>query len=420
MKIVLTYDPHWEYTPEGHTPFWASLDTVEYVAGLLEETGNTVLPVKADDAFEFRLGEIMHRHSKPLVFWLNEFMPTDSGKDMFTVSVIEKVGMMHTGPGSEALGIGLNKEATKDVFRKLGLPTPESYVVDPGDYSPIYQNSHWDSCVISHVIIKPLLQGNSRGMDEFSVVSADDFESMRERVERIHREFDEPVLVERYIGGKNAKEFTVPMLISHNGRIAELPITEIDLSQIPVAQGRFRFLTHDIKDEKYYLKIPAELPPETIRRVHSEVGRIIKEIGCKDMTRVDMRGDSTGLYYLEVNVNPGKNRFSYLTTSAYSLGLDYPEIIAFIPYQAMLKYGLEPPRKLEELVKPVMALFDVTPHFNKPACRRFRTFGKPGGGRGAGERGGGGVAVRVGTTSTGKRGSNATKTTTGAVLPLWN
>jgi D-alanine-D-alanine ligase len=355
MKIVLTCDPRWEYTPEDHTPFWTSLDTVEYVTGLLEETGNTVLLVKADDAFEFRLREIMDKHAKPLAFWLNEFMPTDSGKDMFTASVIEKVGMMYTGPGSEASGIGLNKEATKDVFRKLGLLTPESYVVYSGDYSPIYQNGHWDS----YVIIKPLLEGNSRGMDEFSVVRDDDFESIRERVERIHREFDEPALVERYIGGESAKEFTVPMLISFDGTIAELPITEIDLSQIPVAQGRFRFLTHDIKDEKYYLKIPAELPAEVIRRIHSDVGKIIQEIGCRDMARVDMRGDSTGLYYLEVNVNPGKNRFSYLTTSAYSLGLNYPEIIAFIPYQAMLKYGLEPPRKLEELVQPVMALFDT-------------------------------------------------------------
>ena len=326
------------------------------MAGLLEETGNTVLLVKADDAFELRLEEIMSKHSNPLVFWLNNFMPTDSGKDVPTIGVIEKVGIMHTGPSSEAQAIGRDKETTKAVFRRLGLPTPESYVVYPDDYSPIYQNGHWDS----YVIIKPLLQGNSRGMDEFSVVSADDGESIRERVERIHHEFDEPVLVERYIGGKDAKEFTVAMFISHDGKIAELPITEIDLSLVPVAQGRFRFLTHDIKDEKYYLKIPAELPPEIIRRIHSDVGRIIKEIGCRDMTRVDMRGDSTGLYYIEVNVNPGKNRFSYLTTSAYSLGLDYPEIIAFIPYQAMLKYGLGPPRKLEELVRPIMALFGTS------------------------------------------------------------
>jgi D-alanine-D-alanine ligase len=356
MKIVLTYDPRWEYTHEDQTPLWASLDTVEYVAGLLEETGNTVLRVETDDTFEFRL-EIMNTHSEPLVFWLNySFMPMDSGKDIATVSVIEKVGMMHTGPGSEACDISLDKEATKDVFRKLGLPTPESYVVYPGDYSPIYQHGHWEG----YVIIKPLLQGNSKGIDEFSVVRADDSDSIRERGERIHHEFDEPVLVERYIGGENAKEFTVPVLISYDGRIAELPIVEIDLSQIPVEQGRFRFLTHDIKNEGHYRKIPAELPPEIVRRIHYDVGRIIREIGCRDMTRVDMRGDSTGLYYVEVNVNPDKSKFnSSLTTSVYSLGLDYPEIIAFIPYQAMLKYGLEPPRKLEELVRPVMALFDI-------------------------------------------------------------
>ena len=361
MKIVLTYDPRWRYTPEDHIPGWESLDSVVYVAGLLGETGNTVSTVKADDAFEFRLKEIMNKHAGPLVFWLNEFMPTDSGKKLtagrpFTVSVIEKVGMMHTGPGSEALGIGLDKEATKDVFRRLGLPTPESYVVYPGDYSPIYQQGHWDG----YVIIKPMLHGDSIGIDEFSVVDADDFGSIRERVERIHHEFDEPVLVERYIGGEGTREFTVPVLISHDGRVAELPIIEIDLSRIAVAQGRFRFLTHAIKSEEYYLKIPAELPPEITRRIHSDVGRIIKGIGCKDMTRVDIRADSTGLYYIEVNVDPGKNRFSsYLTAAAYSLGLDYPGIIAFIPYQAMFRYGMEPPRELEELVKPVMALFDT-------------------------------------------------------------
>ncbi|MBU0704635.1 MAG: hypothetical protein KKC18_12310, partial [Chloroflexi bacterium] len=67
MKIVLTYDPRWEYTPEDRTPSWESLDSVDYVAGLLEETGNTVLPVKADDTLEFRLGEIMNKHAGPLV-----------------------------------------------------------------------------------------------------------------------------------------------------------------------------------------------------------------------------------------------------------------------------------------------------------------------------------------------------------------
>ena len=355
MKIILTYDPRWEYTHEGQTPFWKSLDTVDYVSRLLEDTGNNVLLVKADEEFEIRLKEIANNHSKPLVFWLNEFIPTDSGKDLFTVSVIEKVGMMHTGASFEALRTGLNKEATKDVFRALGLPTPESYVVYPDDYSPIYKNDQFDG----YVIVKPLLQGSSRGIDEFSVVRTNDFESIRNNAERIHQKLDEPALVERYIGGKGAKEFTISMLISHNKRIAELPIIENDLAQIPVSQGKFRYLTRRIKKGGRYRKIPAEISPETISRIRPDIARIIKEIGCRDFARVDLRFDSTCLYYIEVNVNPDKSRInSSLTTAAYSSGLDYPEIIAFIPYQAMLKYGLKTPRKLEELVKPVMALFD--------------------------------------------------------------
>ena len=113
MKIVLTYDTRWGYTVEEHQAFsedrsWESLETVDYLAGLLGETGNIVLPVKTDDAFEFRLKEIMNKHAGPLVFLLNEFMPTDPSKKLtterpFTVSVIEKIGMMHTGPGSEAV-----------------------------------------------------------------------------------------------------------------------------------------------------------------------------------------------------------------------------------------------------------------------------------------------------------------------------
>ena len=354
MRIVLTYDPRWEYTPPDHTPFWASLDTVDDVAGLLEDTGNAVLLLQADDGLASALGRILNRQPNSLVFWLNEFMPTELGKDAFTVRLVEQLGMMHTGPGSHTLGIGLDKEATKTVFRRLGLPTPESYVVTPGEDPPGPPRTDWDG----YVIVKPLLQGNSRGMDALAVVRANDVAAIRERVERIHAQFGEPALVERYVGGQDAREFTVPVLISHDGRTAELPIAEIDLAQIPAAQGRFRFLTHEIKDKKYYLKLPAELSPETIRGIHSDVREIIAAMGCRDMTRVDLRADSTGSYYIEVNANPGKNRFSYLTTSAYALGLDYTEIIAFIPYQAMLRYGLEPPRKLEERVKPVMALFD--------------------------------------------------------------
>jgi len=89
------------------------------------------------------------------------------------------------------------------------------------------------------------------------------------------------------------------------------------------------------------------------------VARIVNTVGCKDMARVDIRADSTGLHSIELNVNPGKNKFSYLMKSTYSLGLEYSEIISFIPYQALLRNGIQPAKKLEELVAPITSYFET-------------------------------------------------------------
>lgn len=355
MNIILTYDPRWEYTPQDHPPVWASLDTVDYVTELLENCDCRSIRCKADYTLETTLRQISIKHPGSIVFWLNEFMPTDSGKENFTVKLIEEVGLRHTGPCSDALAIGLDKEATKNVFRKLGLPTPESIVVNPGQDSYLSKLSHWNR----DVLIKPLLQGNSRGIDEFSIVGSGDTESIRIKVEQIHEVFNEPALIEAYIGGSGARELSIPLLLSFDGGVGELPIVEIDLLKIPSVQGKYRYLTREIKAKGHYQKNQVELSQETRDYLYAEVARIINEIGCKDMTRVDLRIDSTGLYFIEVNVNPCKTKFnSSLMTSAYSLGLKYEELIAFIPYQAMMKYRIDPPTKLGELVEPVNKLIE--------------------------------------------------------------
>lgn len=363
MNIVLSYDPRWENKPEDITPYWASLDTVDYIAGLMEDLGYSTLLIKADDRFEDNLREIKRSHPSSLVFWLNEFMPPNSGWDRFTVSIIEKVGLMRTGPPATVLGVGLDKEATKNVIRKLGLSTPESIVIYPGYVPENFQEIYGDD----FVIIKPLLQGGSKGIDQSSVLNTKDIDLIRSKIEEIHLRFNEPALIEKYIGGDDVREFSVPILISNTGKIAKLPIIEIDLNQISIPFDKFRFMTQSFKqekraacktiEEKSYLKIPAALSPDDILGIYSDVERIAKKIGCVDMTRADVRANSTGLYYIEVNANPGKNKFSYLMMSAYSLGLDYSEIIGLIPYQALLRYGEKPSKNLQQLVKPINELF---------------------------------------------------------------
>jgi D-alanine-D-alanine ligase len=364
MNIVLTYDPRWEYRSDNIAPFWASMDTVDYIAGLLEDIGIGVLLVSADDDLEFNLRVISKAHPGSLVFWLNEFRSSKSGVDVFTVRDVEKVGMMHTGPSVETLEIGLNKESTKKIFRRLGLRTPQSIVANLGDCLAIYQCLNWNS----NVIIKPLLQGHSMGIDKGSVIYSGYPIKIKQKVEAIHRQFNEPAIVERYIGGDDAREYSLPVLISHDGIFFNLPIIGIDFSKIPPVNGNLRYLTQGFKQEKRatckniiekdYLQIPAELPEDITREIISDVGNILFTMGCRDMARVDIRADGSNWQYIEVNTNPGKNKFSYFMMSAYSLGLDYEAIIAWIPYQAMLRYGLTPPLGLKMLVQPVSALFD--------------------------------------------------------------
>lgn len=350
MDILLTYDPNWKFTPKDRTPFWPSLDTVNFIKKVLTETGNNIITLKTDQKFENKLRELHQKNHDILVFWLNEFLPPYF-KEKFTVEILEYEEMYYTGAKSKALATGLDKEATKKIFREMNLLTSASYIVY-SDYSVIKENRQK-----GFVIIKPLLQGNSRGMDETSVVDGNDFEAIEGKVKQIQKQYNEPVLVEEYISGKNVREFSIPLLIAHTGKIAKLPIVEIDLDKIPKKQGKFKFLDHSIKDEIYYLIIPADIEDESVKKLYSDAERISAEIECRDMTRLDLRVNGEGYYWIEINVNCGKNRFSYLSEAFYTLGFDYRQLLGFIPYQEMLRYGLEPPKQLEELITPVMQLF---------------------------------------------------------------
>lgn len=54
---------------------------------MLVDTGNNISTIKADDSLETNLRKIKSEYPETLVFWLNEFMPADSGKDKFTVDL---------------------------------------------------------------------------------------------------------------------------------------------------------------------------------------------------------------------------------------------------------------------------------------------------------------------------------------------
>ena len=78
---------------------------------------------------------------------------------------------------------------------------------------------------------------------------------------------------------------------------------------------------------------------------------------CFDFARLDIRINESGRFYIEVNAYPSKNRGSYFAISANYLGIKPQELLAYSPYQAMLKYGLEVTSQLEQFTEPILNVF---------------------------------------------------------------
>ena len=366
MKTVVSYDPSWKATAIGRIPGWDSLNTVEQVCSFLSNTDCDFMLFPADEELELKIKKLQNRNDI-LLFWLNEFMPTGISKYRFTVELAENYHIPHTGANSEALHVGLDKVLTKNIFRDLGILTPCSYTCFPGNISAVSENLSEHGSVI----VKPLLQGGSRGIFQDSVVPANDESEISRLVRRIWYEFEEPALVESYIGGDNPREFSVPILISPTAcHYYKLPIVEMNLSIIQMTD--YKILSQEIKEgnipeqEMNYfgllLSIPASL--ETAKRdyLYTRIASVSKILKCQDVVRADVREEDGRFYFLEVNVTPDRSRLTTIYTSFSNLGYSQSQLYLLAPFQAMVRYGMTPPKKLTEHIQPVIDYMKESSH----------------------------------------------------------
>lgn len=359
-KIALTYGFDWKKTTTGQKKdIWRTLDTVMTIKKSLTKMSYDVDTIKVDDTFEQQLIKIKEKNPDTLIYWLNEFVNPKFTRspDNFTVNIIEHVGLPHTGPSSKTLALGLNKFQTKQLFTELGIKTPDSYIVNFDNLNSIYEYS-WDF----PVIVKPLLHGDSLGINKKSVVNGDDYQEISSLVTAIHRKFKEPAIVEQYIGGETVRELTLSVLIDHQGGILNLPFVEIDFTKISFDQ-KFKFLHHTLKKEIMPIKILSALSNNYTINICRECNEIIKKMNCVDFARLDVRINESDRFYIEVNAFPAKNKGSYIARAAHTLGIKNKELFGFSLYNTLLKYDLTVTSQLKHLVEPILNAFKLQTEF---------------------------------------------------------
>jgi D-alanine-D-alanine ligase len=288
-----------------------SLVTGAAIEGALQKLSHETSRVDpSEDDWKSRLAEL----SPDLVFIA---LHGGAGEDGRIQAELEAMGLAYTGSDPASSELAMDKQASKDRAKSLGILTPESRLfrldnterASPAtvmELADIIENS-----IGYPMVAKPNREGSSVGL-----ALLHNREDTSLRLPRVIQASAD-ILVERFIPGR---ELTVAILGDR-----ALPAIEI----LPES-GLYDFEHKYSKGVTRY-QCPAELPGDMREVMESQALAIFQNLGCRDLGRVDFRGDEEGrLWFLEVNTIPGMTETSLVPMSAAAIGLDFPALVAKI------------------------------------------------------------------------------------------
>ncbi|NLC69937.1 MAG: ATP-grasp domain-containing protein [Desulfuromonadaceae bacterium] len=294
------------------------------VAAALEELGHKARLVPLGASLTAFVNDLQET-SADLVFNLCEGFWGESRMEMNVAALLEMIGIPCTGSPPLCLGVTQNKTLTKALLIQHGLPTPKSITVRGEYLFARAQNLSWP------LIVKPATEDASLGIAPESVVT--DEKSLQERVRYVHNHYQQAVLVEEYIDGR---EFNVSVLGDRKPRV--LPLAEIRFDpSLPWKLVTYAGKWHENSAE--FTGTQVVCPPQVSVRedflVRDVALRAYKLLGCRDYARVDIRLREGVPYILEINANPDISADAGLARSARASGLDYPQLIERIIRMAL-------------------------------------------------------------------------------------
>jgi D-alanine-D-alanine ligase len=251
-----------------------------------------------------------------LVFNLAENIEGSSVAEWVVAHEMERSGVPFTGCPSQALRLCLDKAQTRELLSDSGLPIPGGRVMGtPDDLIDIRFPA----------IVKCSQEDASAGLDDGAVVKTE--QELRARVAWIQKEFQQPAIVEEFLGGR---EFNIAVVGSDP---VVLPISEIDFSTMPSEKPRFVSYKAKWAPESTEFKstvpvCPAHISEAVGQQLRGLAVRAFQLTGCRDYARVDVRMDCEGrAYILEINPNPDLSVDAGMARSVLAHGWRYTDFI---------------------------------------------------------------------------------------------
>lgn len=302
------------------------MEEFDYIAKKLENVGFNAHTLNIRDNLELMLAHL--KKEKPdVIFNFVEIYKENSRLEMNIAGLYELLGIPYTGAPALALANCQNKILAKRLLSSGGIRIPHFYIV----YAKAARYVH---NLNFPLLVKPAFEDASVGIENDSIVN--NSKQLRKRIEHVLKYFQQPVLIEEFIEGRELN-----VAVMGDRRLRVLPISEIDFSTMP--EHLHNIVSYQAKwdphHESYHKTIPicpAPLPKNIEKRAKEIAFKAFKVMGCRDYARVDMRlAKNSKLYVLEVNPNPDITEGAGFMRSAEHAGMTYAQAL-----KRIVKYAL--------------------------------------------------------------------------------
>jgi D-alanine-D-alanine ligase len=268
-----------------------------------------------------------------IIFNLADQFKNNRAFDQNIVSFLEMHGVPFTGCGSTGLTLCKHKGISKKILGYHRIHVPEFTVIPRGKRATRPKRLKFP------ILVKPLKEEASYGIAQASFVETD--EQLKERTQFIHDNYDNDVIAEEYIAGR---ELYVSVLGNH--KLDVFPIRELVFKEVPPDEPKIA--TYKAKwDEEYRKKwglqnqFAEALDPALARAIVQTCKRIYRLLTIDGYARVDLRvTPANEIYFIEANPNPILAADEDFAQSALQAGLAYPQLV-----ERIIRTGLKTVRE---------------------------------------------------------------------------
>lgn len=244
------------------------------------------------------------------------------GEDGRIQHVLEFLGIPYTASSPLASGIAMDKDLSKLLYRRAGLPVAPSVTFGHADMPPLEEIV---AVVGEQSFVKPVVNGSSYGIS-----LAKDPSELANAIE-VAFEHGEKVMVEKRVFGTECSVAAV----GDGETLRALPVVEILVPE----QSEFYDLEVKYADPKDLHRIPACLPENVYTQVQEIACRAHEALGLYGISRTDVIVTEDGPVILETNNIPGMTPESLVPDEARHTGIPFSELCAELVDLALKRAG---------------------------------------------------------------------------------